>query len=178
MTAHVPITVERCPLWYTGAAVSMRGLAMVSVERANDRFVIVRDKSAQFVLQGAGQGALRRFHRELRRFLEECSITDVILRTGPARGSRQTHVDVSRMRAALELVPGVSVTEVNYLSLRPFALELKKELPPPLGTLPYPFVDIHEQAIAAACLSHEVQNERLKIVERCIRPEVAKIVEK
>jgi hypothetical protein len=136
----------------------------------NDRLVIVSEKSAQFVLQGTGQRALRRLHRELKRFLEESCITDVIVRTGPVRGSRSAHVDVSRMRAALELVPRVNVTEVSYLSLRPFAILHKKELPRPNPTVPLPFVDIHEHAIAAAGLSHAVANEQLQVVERCIRP--------
>jgi hypothetical protein len=169
LTQHVPITIERCPLASTGAAASFAGLSIISIERGVDRFVIVPDRSAHFVLDDSSQQALRRFQREVESFLDESCITGLVLRVGATKGPRRAGPDIARMHAALELLPRLTVHHVDHLSLRPFVQIHRKQLPEPYPTVPLPIAQLHDYAIGAARLSHAIECEGVRLVERCVR---------
>jgi hypothetical protein len=168
MTKHHAIRAAAAES-YCGAAASFAGMALISIARARDRYVIVPGKSAHFVLPDAGQEALRRLYSDVAGFVSEAGITEVVFRVGAVAGPKSSGHTVARMQAALELVPGLAVNRVHYLSLRPFADLHRNELPEPYPTVPRPVADVHRHAISAARLSRAILEGDLKLADGRVR---------
>jgi hypothetical protein len=165
----VPITVERMPHAFCGAAANRNKLIMMTIERQGDAFAVSRHASAEFVLDSDSQASLRRFRQEVEHFVRDGALNMIVLRGGQRTGTYASGPDVVRMETALELIPGLRVRRVHHNSLRAWRRYSRERLPKPDTSLPRADATLHWEAIVAARLAYGIQVEGDKLVNGKIK---------
>lgn len=152
-----PITIESCPIPFTGAAAVRSNLLIVTVERRDQVFTVAPGLSAYFVLRDEGQASVRSFRDEVHAFLGEIGPECLVFRAGQRRGQFAVGPLIHRMETILDLTPGVRVRKVHHNSIEAWKRDHRTAIPKPDGELPIWDRVLREDATAAACLSYAMR---------------------
>lgn len=137
---------------YTGASIASDHIAIATVEGgASHGFKLCLAKSCQIELEDRDQDAARGFLDDVRGFFQDSGIQHVLLRELATTGPHRTKLGL-KLEALLQLVPGVRVEFVHSNTIIAWKRHSRDLAPLPVEGLAIWETEMHNWAIAAACI--------------------------